>query len=470
MNAPGGRAGEPRHRRPYGNVLEMVGWTPLVRLNRVAEGTRTPVYGKAEFMNPGGSVKDRIGMAMIEAAEEAGLLGPGGVVVEATSGNTGLALAMAASIKGYKCVFTMPDKMSIEKVKLLRAFGADVVVTPTAVPPDHPDHYANRAQAIADSTPNAFLADQFYNLVNPDAHYRTTGPEIWEQTGGAVSHFFAGAGTGGTISGAGKYLKERKPAVRVTGVDPVGSVLSGFHATGEIGPSEPYKVEGLGNDKVPGALDLDYVDEYVTVSDGAAFRMARRLAREEGLFVGGSTGLIVHAAVELARRIDDPGACVVAVLCDWGERYLTKQYDDEWMRNNGFLEPGRSTVADMLASKLERLPGLVATAPSASVRAAVSTMSSHNVSQLPVVLEEDCVGSVSELGLMTRVLEDQSALDQPVESVMEEPYPAIEEKADSQEAKRLLTGGAQAVLVRSDGKLDGILTRYDLVRLLAAVP
>ncbi len=448
----------------------MVGWTPLVRLNRVAEGTRTPVYGKAEFMNPGGSVKDRVGIAMIEAAEEAGLLRPGGVIVEATSGNTGLALAMAASIKGYKCVFTMPDKMSIEKVKLLRAFGAEVVVTPTAVPPEHPDHYANRAQAIADSTPNAFLADQFYNRTNPEAHYRTTGPELWEQTGGAITHFFAGAGTGGTISGAGKYLKERNPAVRVTGVDPVGSVISEFHATGAVGASEPYKVEGLGNDKIPGALDLEYVDDYVTVTDGAAFRMARRLATEEGLFLGGSSGLIVHAALELARRIDDPEACVVAVLCDWGERYLTKQYDDEWMRNNGFLEPSRSTVSEMLASKLERLPGLHATTPSASVRTAISTMSSHNVSQLPVVVEGECVGSVSERELMTAVLADQAVLDAPVESEMEEPFPVLDERTDSQEAKRLLTRGAQAVLVRSDGELDGILTRYDLVRLLAVVP
>lgn len=463
------RVPHPR-RRPCDDVLDMVGWTPLVRLNRVAGETRTPVYGKAEFMNPGGSVKDRIGAAMIEAAEEAGLLRPGGVIVEATSGNTGLALAMAASVKGYTCVFTLPDKMSIEKVKLLRAFGAEVVVTPTAVPPDHPDHYANRAKAIAESTPNAFLADQFYNLVNPEAHYRTTGPELWEQTGGAITHFFAGAGTGGTISGAGKYLKERNPAVRVIGVDPVGSVISGFHATGRVGPSEPYQVEGLGNDKIPGALDLQYVDDCVTVADGAAFRMARRLATQEGLFVGGSSGLIVHAAVELAGRLDDPGACVVAVLCDWGERYLTKQYDDEWMRNNGFLEPGRSTVAEMLASKLERMPGLVSTPPSAAVRTAVSTMSSHNVSQLPVVLGDNCVGSVSERSLMMRVLEDQSVLDQSLESVMGEPYPVLDDAVDSQEAKRLLTGGAHAVLVRSGGRLDGILTRYDLVRLLAAVP
>lgn len=461
-------ASDPRHRRPYRDVMELVGWTPLVRLNRVTGGVRTPVFGKAEFMNPGGSVKDRIGMAMIEAAEEAGLLASGGTIVEGTSGNTGLALAMAASSRGYRCVFTMPDKMSLEKVKLLRAFGAEVVITPTAVPPDHPDHYVNRAKSIAESTPGAFLADQFYNRSNPEAHYRTTGPEVWEQTGGAVTHFFAGAGTGGTISGTGRYLKERNPSVQVVGVDPVGSVISEFFAHGEVGLGEPYKVEGLGNDKIPGTLDLEYVDEYVSVGDGEAFRMARRLVVEEGLFVGGSSGLIVHAALETARRIDDPEACVVAVLCDWGERYLTKQFDDEWMRNNGFLERRRSTVAQMVASKPDRLPGLVTASPETPVRMAISTLSSHNVSQLPVFGGGECVGSVAERELMTRVLEDQQALDATVESVMDGPYPVVDEDADSDAAVRLLTGGAQAVLIRARGEIAGILTRHDLVRALAA--
>lgn len=461
-------ASDPRHRRPYRDVMELVGWTPLVRLNRVTAGVRTPVFGKAEFMNPGGSVKDRIGMAMIEAAEEAGLLASGGTIVEGTSGNTGLALAMAASSRGYRCVFTMPDKMSLEKVKLLRAFGAEVVITPTAVPPDHPDHYVNRAKSIAESTPGAFLADQFYNRSNPEAHYRTTGPEVWEQTGGAVTHFFAGAGTGGTISGTGRYLKERNPSVQVVGVDPVGSVISEFFAHGEVGLGEPYKVEGLGNDKIPGTLDLEYVDEYVSVGDGEAFRMARRLVVEEGLFVGGSSGLIVHAALETARRIDDPEACVVAVLCDWGERYLTKQFDDEWMRNNGFLERRRSTVAQMVASKPDRLPGLVTASPETPVRMAISTLSSHNVSQLPVFGGGECVGSVAERELMTRVLEDQQALDATVESVMDGPYPVVDEDADSDAAVRLLTGGAQAVLIRARGEIAGILTRHDLVRALAA--
>ena len=470
MTRASGKARAPRHGRPYESVLDLVGWTPLVRLNRVALGIRTPVYGKAEFMNPGGSVKDRIGLAMIEAAEEAGLLEPGGTIVEGTSGNTGLALAMAAATRGYRCVFTMPDKMSREKVKLLRAFGAEVVITPTAVPPDHPEHYVNRARSIAEATPGAFLADQFYNRDNPEAHYRTTGPEVWEQTGGRVTHFVAGAGTGGTISGTGRYLKEMNPDIRVIGVDPVGSVLSGYYHTGTVDRSEPYKVEGLGNDKVPGTLDIEYLDDYRTVTDAEAFAMARRLVAEEGLFVGGSTGLIVHAALAVARRLDDADECVVAVLCDWGERYLTKQYDDEWMRNNGFLAQPRATVAEMVAAKLEPLAGLLTVTPSTPVRMAISTLSSHHVSQLPVVVNGECIGSVAERRLMGFVLADPRVLEQDVESVMEAPYPVLDENADAEAATRLLSGGAQAVLIRANGALEGILTRHDLVRALAAAP
>jgi cystathionine beta-synthase len=417
-------------------------------------------------MSPGGSVKDRIGLALVQAAERDGSLRPGGVIVEATSGNTGLALAMAAATRGYRCIFTMPDKMSQEKVKLLRAFGAEVVITPTAVGPDHPDHYLQVARRIARETPGAVLADQFYNLENPKAHYATTGPELWEQSRGRITHLVGGAGTGGTISGAGAYLKEKNPAVEVVGVDPAGSVISSFFHTGETGTGHPYLVEGLGNDKIPGTLDLDVVDAYVTVKDGEAFRMGRRLTREEGLFVGGSSGLNTHAAVELARRLDDPDAFVVAILCDWGEHYLTKMYDEEWMRQNGFLERARRSVHDLVRAKEPLGYRLLTVAPSTPVRMALSTLSSHGISQLPVIRDGDCVGSVSEGRLMARVIQDPGLLDRPVETVMGSPFPVVDSHLDADKATRLLTRDNPAVLVRSNGKLEDILTRFDVVRTL----
>ncbi|HEX6135109.1 MAG TPA: cystathionine beta-synthase [Longimicrobiales bacterium] len=457
----------PRNARPFANVLETIGWTPLIRLNRVTDGARTPVYAKAEFFNPGGSVKDRIGLAMIEAAERDGRLKPGGTIVEGTSGNTGVGLAIAAAIRGYRCIFTMPDKMSQEKVRLLKAFGADVIVTPTAVPPDHPDNYVETAKRIVAETPGAILADQFFNPVNPAAHYATTGPELWAQTEGRVTHLVAAAGTGGTISGAGKYLKEQNPSVRVIAGDPAGSIFASYHRTGQKGEGAPYKVEGIGNDKLPSTLDFGVIDEFHTITDRDAFQMGRRLTREEGLFVGGSAGLIVSLAVRIARAVDDPDACIVCIIPDTGERYLSKMYNEEWMRENRLLEPERLTAADMVARKDGAAPALITVERSTLVREALRLITEYDISQLPVCDGDACVGSVPEASLMARIIEDPRSLDQPVGAIMEPAFPVVEGDLPMSGVSRLLTRQCPAVLVRTDGTLIGIVTRFDVVRYLA---
>ena len=463
----GGGSVPPPHRTPYASVLEVIGWTPLIRLQRVTEGIRTPVFGKAEFMNPGGSVKDRIGPAIIEAAEREGRLRPGGTIVEGTSGNTGVGLAIAAVPKGYRCIFTIPDKMSQEKVRLLKAFGAEVIVTPTAVPPDHPDNYVVMAKRIAEETPNAILANQFYNQANPEAHYRTTGPELWEQTEGRITHFVAAAGTGGTITGVGRFLKERNPDIRIIGGDPVGSIIRSYASTGSKGEGAPYKVEGIGQDKIPGTLDLDVVDEWRSVDDRTSFAMARRLTREEGLFVGGSSGLITHVALEIAREVNDPEACVVTMLCDTGERYLSKLYNDEWLREHQLLEPARITAALMIGMKRPEVPRtIVSVEPGTLVRRALEFITGQNISQLPVIAEGDCVGHVTEGTLMARVLENPAVLDHPVQELMDPPLPVIDAHVPLDSVTRLLSRQNPAVLVRRDGDLTGIITRHDVLSYL----
>jgi len=459
-----------RNRAPYDSVIDTIGWTPLIRLHRVTRGVRTPVFAKAEFFNPGGSIKDRIGLPIIERAERDGQLRPGGTIVEGTSGNTGIGLAIAAALKGYRCIFTMPDKMSQEKVRLLKAFGAEVIVTPTAVPPDHPDNYVMMAKRIAEETPNAILANQFYNDANPEAHYATTGPEIWEQTSGRVTHFVYAAGTGGTITGVGRYLKERNPRIQVVAGDPVGSILAEmWRSKGESKPEGvPYKVEGIGQDKIPGTLDMAVVDDFMTVTDKEAFAMARRLTREEGLFGGGSSGLIVHVALHVARRIDDPEACIVAVLPDTGERYLSKLYNDEWMRDNQLLDADRTTLANVLHAKPPTEQPVVSVAPGTTVRQALRLMSLHDVSQLPIMDGTNCVGSVSDWSLSAKSLDNTKLLDATVSEVMDPPFPVVDIGQPVDTIAKLLSKSNPAVLVRTNGTIRGIVTRSDMLNYLMA--
>src|SRR4030088_3614172 len=456
------------NRLRYASVIATIGWTPLIRLNHVWRGIRTPVYAKAEFFNPGGSVKDRIGLPIIERAEKEGKLKPGGTIVEGTSGNTGVGLAIAAALRGYKCIFTMPDKMSQEKVRLLKAFGAEVIVTPTAVPPDHPDNYVMMAKRIAKETPNAILADQFDNEANPDAHYATTGPELWQQTGGKITHFVGSAGTGGTLTGVGRYLKERSKKVRVIAGDSAGSILAEYWRSKGKNKVEgtPYKVEGIGQDKLPGTLDMSLIDEYYTVSDKEAFSMARRLTREEGLFVGGSSGLIASVALKIARELDDPKGMVVAVLCDTGERYLSKLYSDEWMRENQMLDAPRVALHTVLGRKNGTAPTVVSVAPGATVRQAIGLMSLHDVSQLPVMDGANCIGSVSDWSLSPKSRETQRLPDPTVNEVMDSPFPMVASDQPVDSVVKLLSKSNPAVLVQEHGVVQGIVTRSDMLHFM----
>jgi cystathionine beta-synthase len=448
------------------SILDAIGETPLVGLSRLGAEVRPQLVGKVEALNPGGSIKDRIALGLIEAAEREGRLKPGGTIIEPTSGNTGTGLAIVALLKGYRVIAVMPDKMSREKIDLLRAYGAEVVVAPTEVPPDSPESYYRVADRLTEEIPGAFQPNQYFNRANPEAHYRTTGPEIWRQTAGQITHFVAGVGTGGTITGAGRYLKERNPAIEVIGADPVGSIYSG-------GEAKPYLVEGVGEDFWPESFDPSVVDRYVTISDRDSFLTTRRLAEAEGILAGGSSGMAVHAALEVARGIDDPGAMVLVVLPDGGRSYLSKIYNDAWMRQYGFLERAPElSVGDVLRRKHAEgeIPPLVTVETHGRVRDAVALMHEHRVSQIPVVSAQDpqtVAGSVTERGLLRRAVEDPSLLGAEIVQVMEPPLHAVPATDGVREAVDLLSGQSEALLVTSDGRPVGIVTRADLVESLA---
>jgi cystathionine beta-synthase len=439
------------------NVLEAIGWTPLVRLHRVATDIPAFIYAKVEYLNPGGSVKDRVAVAMVDDAERSGQLRPGGTIVEATAGNTGVGLALVAAVRGYRCIFVMPDKMSADKVRLLKAYGAEVVITPTNVPPDSPASYNGVAERLSREIAGAWRPNQFSNLVNPRAHYEQTGPEIWEQTEGRVTAFVAGAGTGGTISGVGQFLKEKNPRVRVIGADIEGSVLSGD-------TPKAWKVEGIGEDFVPRTLNGQVIDEWIRISDAESFNTARRVAREEGLMLGGSSGTALAAAFKYARRCtaDD----VIVVLCpDTGRNYLGKMYDDEWMATNGFLEtpPEHATIGDVLRV-LDREGRLVALQMDQTLADALTAFERHSISQAPVLdMEGHVMGAVEEVTVLRALRQDMSPKNTPLERVMARPLPQLDEAAHIEEAYRLLLSGSQAIVVMRDGIPVGIVTRFDLL-------
>jgi cystathionine beta-synthase len=448
------------------SILDAVGETPLVRLSRLGRPLKPQLVAKIEALNPGGSIKDRVALALIEAAERDGHLKPGGTIVEPTSGNTGTGLAIAASLKGYRVIAVMPDKMSKEKIDLLRAYGAEVVVAPTEVPPDSPESYYRVADRLSQEIPGAYQPNQYRHQANPEAHYRTTGPELWRQSGGQVTHFVAGVGTGGTITGVGRYLREQNPGVSIIGADPVGSIYSGDEV-------KPYLVEGVGEDFWPETYDPSIVDRYVTVTDKDAFLWTRRLAEREGILAGGSCGLAVYAAYQVAREIDDPAAMVAVILPDGGRSYLSKVFNDAWMRQYGFLERDTElTVGDVLHRKHDEgeIPPLLTVATHAKVRDAVALLHEHRVSQLPVVSDHDAqtvVGSVSERGLLRHAMDDAALLGADIVEVMEAPFPAVSAEDGVREAVELLADRREALLVNMDGRAAGILTRADLLESLA---
>ncbi len=439
----------------FENVLDAVGDTPLIRLQRLAKGLTPAIYAKIEFVNPGGSVKDRIAKAMVESAEAKGLLKPGGTIIEATSGNTGVGLAMVAAVKGYRCIFIMPDKMSAEKIRLLKAYGAEVVMTPASAESNSPEGYSGVAARLVNEIPNAWQPDQFTNLNNPDYHYHGTGPEIWKQTEGKVTVFVAGIGTGGTISGVGKYLKEQNPNIKIVAADPEGSILSGDSP-------KPWAVEGIGEDYVPKTFNSQVVDEWVRVSDYDSFTVARNMARMEGLLVGGSCGTAMAAGLRYAQRCKKND--MIVVLCpDTGRNYLSKMYSDEWMIEKGFMRPtGRTrSVRDLLQQRGQET--LISVSPDDKAERAIEIMRRDGISQLPVIEDGKVVGGLRELTLARLLHAHMDPRQVPVRDIMARPLPTVEESVDLDEVYRLLSSGNSGVIVTRGGEIRGIVTRIDLI-------
>jgi cystathionine beta-synthase len=449
------------------SILDTIGDTPLVRLSRIGAGLKPQIVAKLELFNPGGSIKDRVALRLIEAAERDGSLRPGGTLIEPTSGNTGTGLAIAARLKGYRVIAVMPDKMSREKIDLLRAYGAEVVIAPTDVAPESPQSYYRVADRLTEEIPGAFQPNQYRNKANPQTHYETTGPELWRQTGGRLTHLVVGVGTGGTVTGMARYLREQKPDLVVVGADPVGSIYSNDEV-------HPYLVEGVGEDFWPITFDPSVVDRYVTVSDRDSFLTTRRLAETEGMLVGGSCGLAVHAALEVAREVDDENALIAVILPDGGRSYLSKIFNDTWMASHGMLErTSDRTVGDVLHAKQAagEIPPLVVVETQQQVKDAIALLHEHRVSQLPVVSHTDpetVVGSIGERGLLKHAADNPGIMGTSIHDVMEPPFPAVAAADPVREAVELLAGDRQALLVTEHGRPTGIVTRADLLEALVS--
>jgi cystathionine beta-synthase len=444
------------------NILETIGKTPLIKLNKISKNLKPQVFAKLESFNPGGSVKDRIGIAMLEAAEKKGYIKPGGTIVEATSGNTGIGLALACAVKGYNCIFVVTDKVSTEKINYLKALGSDVIVVSNAVKPDSKDYYVNVAQQIAKENSNCIFMYQYSNPANPEIHYNTTGPEIWEDTDGKITHFISSIGTGGTISGVGRFLKEKNKNIKVIGADPYGSIFKTYKETGKITEGTPYLVEGIGQDKLPDNVQFQYIDQIINVSDMDSFTAARMLTKEEGIFCGGSTGTILHVTLEVAKNLTE-NDLIVFVVCDTGERYLSKFHSEEWLREKRLLPNEIRTLSDICRAKNDgHKKDLVYVHARDNIKNVVEVLNDKGFSQLPVIDNGESVGSVRESKLMSSLVSNPDLLDGKVEQVMGPGFPTVDGRTELTALKRFLSE-SPAVLVTEYGRIIDIVTRYDII-------